>query len=446
MRVDLGAFVAWATVFGWVLAAPGGVLAQVPPYDLLVSSRATNSVKRYDGRTGAFVDDFVPPGGAGLSETQEILVRGDDVFVVGIGTPSVLRFDRRGGPGSSFTSGYLLRGPTKANWGPDGDLYVSQWGSGQTSVAVFDGETGTFVREATPDLDRPMDQAWDAQGTLYVVSFGTRDVRRFDADGSLIDVFVQPDEHLLGPVNLWLDEAGDLIIIDWTGGSIQKYSGADGTHVAQLVSGLTNPEGWDIGPDGRLYVGEWNAHRVRAVDLETGEVGPNFVTGGGLGDPNGLAFLQRPPDFALSAAATSATLVAGSASVSLTLAPLRDVDFEEPIAIRCASSSSAVTCTPSPSTVTLGGAQAVVELRLSRAATAGVPWGFCALLLLVLPALLLRRRAPIRALALAGLVAASGCGSDGTEPVPDPGVNARVTVTAEAGALVRSLTIDVSGG
>lgn len=429
--------VAWA---GWA----GGGEAQETHHDLLVSSRATNSVKRYDGRSGAYVDDLVPSGTSGLAQTQEILLKGPDILVVGLGTPSVLRFDRRGGAGSPFTSGYVLNGPTKANWGPDGNLYVSQWGSTQSSVAVFDGSSGAFLREATPDLDRPMDQAWDAQGTLYVVSFGSRDVRRYDGSGTLIDVFVPPDEHLEGPVNLWFDEAGDLIIVDWTSGTIQRYSGDDGSHVARLVSGLTNPEGWDVGPDGRLYVGEWNAHRVRPVNLETGEVGSSFTVGGGLGDPNGLLFIERLPDFGLSASATTVSLAAGAASVSLSLTPLRDLAFDAPISLGCTSSSASVTCLPSVSSVTPGSSPAVVDLHLSRTTAAAMPRALILLVLLGTAMAMRGRRVRLGALALLLLSGSSGCGDDPVDPRPSPDV--QVVVTASSGALQRSVTITVTGG
>ena len=77
-------------------ATPTG--AQVPGYDLLVSSRGTNSVKRYDGRDGAFVDDFIAPGAGGLAITQEVLLGPDgQLYVSGRGTSAILKFDRRTG-------------------------------------------------------------------------------------------------------------------------------------------------------------------------------------------------------------------------------------------------------------------------------------------------------------------------------------------------------------
>ena len=50
-----------------VAAMLGGVApaAQAAPRDLLVSSSNTNSVKRYDGATGAYLGEFVSAGAFG---------------------------------------------------------------------------------------------------------------------------------------------------------------------------------------------------------------------------------------------------------------------------------------------------------------------------------------------------------------------------------------------
>jgi len=107
-----------------------------PRYDLLVSSRATSSVKRYDGETGAFLGDFIAPGAGGLSLTQEVRIGPDgSVFVTGRGNSTVLRFDRRTGTFlGPVTSGYPLDQPTKMTIA-EGRIYVSQWGQVRSSVA-----------------------------------------------------------------------------------------------------------------------------------------------------------------------------------------------------------------------------------------------------------------------------------------------------------------------
>ena len=169
-------------------------------------------MKSYDGETGQYLGDFVPEGVGGLSLTQEVLIGPDGHFYVsGRGNNAILKYDRRSGEFlGTFTTGYVLSEPTKMTYGPGGDLYVSQWAGPQT-VARFDGSTGAFVSEVTPTLSQPMQQAWSGDGTLFVVSFQSKDVRRFGDDGALIDIFTS-GTNLLGPVNLWFDGPGDLFV------------------------------------------------------------------------------------------------------------------------------------------------------------------------------------------------------------------------------------------
>lgn len=67
-------------------------------------------------------------------------------------------------------------------------------------MAVFAAD-GSFLREATPRLDDPMQHAWDDEGNLLVVYWASRDVRRFRAGAGAPEIFVS-DDRLEGPVNL----------------------------------------------------------------------------------------------------------------------------------------------------------------------------------------------------------------------------------------------------
>ena len=212
---------------------------------VFISSRGTHSVKRYDGTTGVFQGDFVPSSTGGLNTTQEVVFGPDGhLYVSGRFTNAILKFDGQTGAFlGPFTSGYVLDEPTKFTFGPDSLLYVSQWGQQKSAVVRFDAETGAFVDEFTPDLNQGMDHAWDAAGTLYVVSFGSRDVRRFDAQGNLIDVFI-----------------GSAIL-----------------------------------PDGLLYLGDWQQNRINRYDPETGAFVDTFISGSGLIQPNSLVFGPAMP-------------------------------------------------------------------------------------------------------------------------------------------------------
>jgi DNA-binding beta-propeller fold protein YncE len=84
---------------------PNG-LAVGPDGNLYVGSDLTDSVLRYNGMTGAFIDTFVPPGSGGLNGTNDIA------------------------------------------FGPDGNLYVASFLS--DSVLRYNGATGAFIDAFVP--------------------------------------------------------------------------------------------------------------------------------------------------------------------------------------------------------------------------------------------------------------------------------------------------------
>ncbi|HSR50416.1 MAG TPA: NHL repeat-containing protein [Acidobacteriota bacterium] len=271
--------------------------SQETVYDLIVSSRNSNSVKRFDGSSGEFLDDFVSPGEEGLNATQCVRVGPDGfLYVSGRGNPSVFRFHPASmefeGP---FTSGYQLDNPTKITFGPDGHLYVSQWGQSKSSVARFDGQSGQFMDEMTPNLNQPGGHAWDSQGRLYVVSFGSRDVRRFDSQGQL-DEIVVPAGTLQGPINIWFGRDRDLYAIDWQTGSVIRFDGETFESKGVFISGMTRAEGYTFGPAGDLYICDWQRNEINRYNPETGQLISTFATGGDMRQPNSLVFLPRPEE------------------------------------------------------------------------------------------------------------------------------------------------------
>ncbi len=432
----------------WLSIAPTSpALAQADGYDLYVSSRDNNSVKRYDGVTGAYLGDFVPSGSGGLALTQEVAFGPDGrLYVSGRGTSAILVYDPRTGAFlGEFTSGYTLDEPTKMTFGPDGMLYVSQWGQSKSSVARFDAQTGEFIDEATGNLNDPMGHAWDADGNLYVIGFGSRDVRRYTPDGEFIDVFVS-SFNLEGPVNLWF--AGDaLFIIDWQRGAVLEYDGATGAYRSTLVTGMTRAEGWTYDPSGRLYVADWADDVVDQYNAETGEFLGVFVSSGGLSTPNSIAFGERFPDFRLDAPAEDLLLEAG-ASVTTTIAvdPDRDLAFDEPVVLSCSGLPGGAACSFTPTEVIPGAGGASAELTITSpvpSSAATVAAAALAGVFLLLLAAGRRRAIPARGwsgfgAALFVLAVMSTCGTERPPPT-----SVRVTITGTAGDLVHSTTVDL---
>ncbi len=283
-------FIMLLSVFSIALLARE-LQAQTALLDLFVSSRNTNSVKRYHGQTGAYLGDFVKPNAGGLNATQEVLFGLDGhLLVSGRGNRHILKFDRDTGNFlGNFTSGYDLDNPTKMTLGPDSLLYISQWGPAKNKVVRFDFATGAFVNEFTEtDLNQACGHAWDADGNLYVASYGSADVRKFDANGKFLGVFTEA-RRLRGAVNLWFGESNDLFVVDWILGSVLHFDGQTGRFKSNFITGMLNTEGFVFGPDSSLYLCDWSRNTINRYD-RSGRLLGIFANSGDMRAPNSVAF------------------------------------------------------------------------------------------------------------------------------------------------------------
>jgi glucose/arabinose dehydrogenase len=208
---------------GTELNGPRGMIFG-PDGNLYVSSKSTNSVERYSGVDGSYIDDFVPPTSGGLSGPRGIVFgpdRGDgvhDLFVASFGDvspktpPAVLRYDGLTGDfieifasdAQSGVSGLPLKGVNGITFGPDGNLYVTN--ANTDSVIRYDGTTGLamdtngFVQSGTSPLSDGVGILFGPDGNLYVADLNDRTgitgggVMRYDGTtGDFIDQFIPPD-------------------------------------------------------------------------------------------------------------------------------------------------------------------------------------------------------------------------------------------------------------
>ncbi len=259
-------------------------------YEVLVNSRGTDAVHRYD-TSGNFLGEFIASGSGGLVGPEQVLFHPDgSVLVTGFGNNAIKRYDGLTGDYlGDFSSGYALEAPSKMSIGPDSLIYVTQWGTVQQKVVRFD-LAGNFVDEFT-NIDTPngLGHFWDAQGRFYLSVYGngaTGTVQRFAADGTFLDVFIN-SVILQGPTDIWQEASGDVLVQDWTVGNVLRYD-STGSYLGVYISGLTNPEGHAfLPPNGDLLMGDWGEDAVHWFDNSGNALG-YFTSGNGLTDPNGV--------------------------------------------------------------------------------------------------------------------------------------------------------------
>ena len=171
-----------------------------------------------------------------------------------------------------------------AQYSPDGDLYFVNteafnvsWLDAQNEIHVL----GTGLNVAGCGGGRPA-LAFNAAGELYVAeahSDGPNRITRIA--GGTATVF---SHDVACPNGLALDrETGEWYVSEGLRNTIVRFS-SDGARHA-FVSGLRHPLQLAFGPDGLLYVAEWEANRVSRID------GSGTVTRfAAVPHPSGLAF------------------------------------------------------------------------------------------------------------------------------------------------------------
>lgn len=253
------------------------------PYGILVdragnlytADRLNRRVRRIDARSGviatlagtgeaAYGGDGGPAALAGLAEPNGLAFDAEQrhlyiadvadhrVRIVDLATGTIATFAGTGQPEHSGDGGPAraagIFGARAVKLGADGTLYIlERQGSSLRAVDPATGTirtiAGTGARGCSGDggpalaavFDAPKEMAIDRDGSLLIVDTENHAIRRIDRATSIVTTIV--------------------------GGR----KGPQGDGGAAVEAGLDRPHGAVVGPDGAIYIGDTNNHRIRKV-------------------------------------------------------------------------------------------------------------------------------------------------------------------------------------
>jgi DNA-binding beta-propeller fold protein YncE len=222
------------------LAAFSDALVATSRADLLAGDFKFNSVFRFDEEEDPVIEvaGGIPAGSAGLEATAGVEVGPDgNIYVSSQNTGEVLFYDGPTGaplpsplPGGRDGLFALLRtesqpggAPGPLRFGPDGNLYVSDFGG--TSVRVFNGTTGAELAPAATGFGPPGGLTFAPNGDLYVGNFGTSAVIRV-RNGMQQPFIASGTGPILTPSAMLLVPNGDMLVVSMFANEIHRYSAA----------------------------------------------------------------------------------------------------------------------------------------------------------------------------------------------------------------------------
>ena len=188
----------------------------------------------------------------------------------------------------TLKGGYPFRRPTSIRPRANGSFWVVAFGSNE--VLRFDPNFRLLdsFRGGVDGFDHPYDVIEADDGTFYVSEYGANRIAKCNARGVRISTFGRTgraDGLLLGPQYMTLDSRGYLWVTDWGNSRVVRF-GMDGSFI-QSIPGINGPTGIAAHED-RLYVSEKAGKRILVYDLNGNLLGT--LGEGTLDQPEGISF------------------------------------------------------------------------------------------------------------------------------------------------------------
>jgi sugar lactone lactonase YvrE len=161
----------------------------------------------------------------------------------------------------------LLFGANGMTFGPDGRLHVGQVHGSQVTAIDVDSVRAELFAPMGAGIVTPDDCIFMADGTLFATSPVFNKVTARDANGSYRTVY----EDLPSVNGITTDRSGNRLFVDEfrRGGRLLELDASGRRPAEVLLDNLDGPNGFAMGPDGRLYFPLVWGKQVWAYDLES---------------------------------------------------------------------------------------------------------------------------------------------------------------------------------
>ena len=278
----------------WLLFLLAFTVVTAQGRNVLVSSRYSNSILRYDAESGAFKGVFA--NGPEVLNPNGLAYGPDGNLYAGLGDVGVvLRLDgQTGALIDKFIDSTAFSGARAIVFGPDGDLYVA---AGSISkILRFDGRTGELIGTAASalNLSGPVGLDIRADGLMAVGGALSNGVYFF-RDGGFVRRCADTSQH--GTITgVTFGPDGFAYAATFARNSILRFNPETcAATVFASNGGLDGGIYLAFGPDGELLVGSFNNDSVIEFDGTTGAARRVLVSAGagGLDGTHDIAFVPE---------------------------------------------------------------------------------------------------------------------------------------------------------
>lgn len=285
--------------------------------DLFLAAFSSNSVSRHDLRTGQVTAILQPPE---LSGVLGAAVGPDGaLYVCSESNDRVLKFDPASAglieafivddPNTGLDETGGLDGPAGIVFGSDGRVYVASFNT--DAILRYDARSGLFLDVFVPSnlgaLNGPdAGMAFGPDGALYVPSYFTHRIKRYDGQsGAFLGDFMSFSDGLRNPRSVLFHSDGSVYVTSEGNDTVFRCDSVGGASCQALIvddpstsedetGGLDGPTGIALGADGRLLIASLHSDAVLRYERSDGRFLTTLVESGAAGNDAPTYLLTRP--------------------------------------------------------------------------------------------------------------------------------------------------------